>query len=741
MSTTLRQEVSRYALCDPKHVTTLREISNAAIIKPWPGNSGRALIGCLLIALSSACSTLSEKTAITEDIDPADLITVDCLLPPQVRQLGTQISYLAPRRAIRTSGARCALRGGEYVAYDRADFKAALSVWLPQAELDDPEAQTYVGEIFEKGLGTPASYEQAATWYQRAADQNYPRAQINLGYLYESGLGVKRDLTRALNLYREASGFTAAKLEYVSSIEVAKRETSRQHSEQLQEEVHRLERRINEHSRLLESQEQELSDKAKRIETLKLSLAKRTADTSKNADGLAELNAHYQKEKESLQAELETQKADYRRQTETLESLQIKLTGKQAEVSEPAFENISQTQHTGPSINIIDPPVLITRGSSGMRFSGSTPVNIIGQVDPANELYAFRINGREQTVDESGLFTFEYDNADIPSLELLAVDRKGASTRLAIDLPLKTSSEIQASSVQASDFQASDFQASDAFSEKAADRQPLPPSTRKLSEPLPVSDIPFGKYHALVIGNNNYDAMTDLQTAGNDAIAVEQILREKYGFQTVLLLNANQKTLLNALERMRVALGPQDNLVIYYAGHGELDEQSGRGYWLPADASATDRSRWIANSVITSMIDTMQAKHVLVIADSCYSGTLTRSSVARPLPEASTALKRKWLKAVTQARVRTVLSSGGVKPVLDGLPGSTHSVFAAHFLNALSKNNTVLETYDLFFDLQQQVASTAATLHTQQIPQYAPLRHAGHQAGEFIFVPQNLTRL
>ena len=297
---------------------------------------------------------------------------------------------------------------------------------------------------------------------------------------------------------------------------------------------------------------------------------------------------------------------------------------------------------------------------------------------------------------------------------------------MTIDLPLTSSPESQASG---------------GVSDKPTNKQSLPVSIKESSASLPVSDISFGKYHALVIGNNNYDAMTDLQTAGDDAIAVEQILREKYGFETVLLLNANQKTLLNALERMRVTLGPQDNLVIYYAGHGELDEQSGRGYWLPADASATDQSKWIANSVITSMIDTMQAKHVLVIADSCYSGTLTRSSVARPLPQASTDLKRKWLKAVTQSRVRTVLSSGGVKPVLDGSPGARHSVFATHFLDALAKNNTVLETYDLFFDLQQQVASTAATLHTQQIPQYAPLKHAGHQAGEFIFVPQRLSSL
>ena len=243
----------------------------------------------------------------------------------------------------------------------------------------------------------------------------------------------------------------------------------------------------------------------------------------------------------------------------------------------------------------------------------------------------------------------------------------------------------------------------------------------------------------LIIGNDRYDSISNLQTASNDAIAVEQILREKYGFKTVLLIDANQKTILNALERMRVSLGHEDNLVLYYAGHGDLDAKTGRGYWLPTDADPDDRDSWIGNNDVTAMIDTMAAKHVLVIADSCYSGTLTQSSVARPLPLANAELKHKWFNAVSQSRVRTVLSSGGVKPVLDRLPGSRHSVFATHFLDVLTNNSSVLEGYDLFFQLQSNVSHSASALATRQIPQYAPIRHSGHQAGDFLFIPSTLT--
>ena len=140
---------------------------------------------------------------------PGDkLLVVDCLLPAQVRQLGTGFTYLAPRQAIKTSGSDCEIRGGEYVASDRAGGAAALRVWLPQATQGDKIAQTYVGEIFEKGLGAQPDYQAAATWYRKAADQGYSRAMINLGFLYEKGLGVEKDPVAALNWYRKASGLS-----------------------------------------------------------------------------------------------------------------------------------------------------------------------------------------------------------------------------------------------------------------------------------------------------------------------------------------------------------------------------------------------------------------------------------------------------------------------------------------------------------------------------------------------------
>ena len=79
-----------------------------------------------------------------------DLFVVDCLLPAPIRRLGRHAQTLGPRRAIRAPAFECGMRGGEY-SENRGDYGFALQVWLPQAEAGDATAQTYVGEILEKG--------------------------------------------------------------------------------------------------------------------------------------------------------------------------------------------------------------------------------------------------------------------------------------------------------------------------------------------------------------------------------------------------------------------------------------------------------------------------------------------------------------------------------------------------------------------------------------------------------------
>jgi hypothetical protein len=58
-------------------------------------------------------------------------------------------------------------------------------------------AQYYVGMMFLKGQGVPQSYEDAGTWFRKAAEQRIPQAQFQLGTLYLNGQGLPRDMEQA----------------------------------------------------------------------------------------------------------------------------------------------------------------------------------------------------------------------------------------------------------------------------------------------------------------------------------------------------------------------------------------------------------------------------------------------------------------------------------------------------------------------------------------------------------------
>src|SRR5512139_686939 len=220
------------------------------MISPWacafsaasePGgsmSSRSVLIAVAVASLVSACgSTPSQQDAAraTQGVmQRQDFEIVDCLLPGQVRQLGAA-SYLTQRRPIRTTTSDCRIRGGEYVSYDRADLKSSLRIWMATAQAGDAEAQTTVGEIYERGLGTEPNYEAAIIWYRKAADQGNSRALFNLGTLYEQGLGVPADKLEALNLYRRAWGLPEDSVMYQSAARHEQEDVRRELETQIKE--------------------------------------------------------------------------------------------------------------------------------------------------------------------------------------------------------------------------------------------------------------------------------------------------------------------------------------------------------------------------------------------------------------------------------------------------------------------------------------------------------------------------
>jgi len=236
----------------------------------------------------------------------------------------------------------------------------------------------------------------------------------------------------------------------------------------------------------------------------------------------------------------------------------------------------------------------------------------------------------------------------------------------------------------------------------------------------------FGDYHAIVIGNNNYDELADLKSASDDAKAVAQLLKSQYGFKVRLLIDARREDVIGALSKIRAKLSTNDNLLIYYAGHGVLDEYAEEGYWLPVNAKKDDPTNWISNGDITNMVRAIRAKHVMVVSDSCFSGTLVRAASAK----LETAQARSaWIERMNSKRSRTALVSGGLEPVIDSGGGAKHSVFAKAFMDTLRENTGVLDGQRLFAAVGRPVA-----LESDQTPQYSDIRRSGHDGGDFLFV-------
>jgi len=272
-----------------------------------------------------------------------------------------------------------------------------------------------------------------------------------------------------------------------------------------------------------------------------------------------------------------------------------------------------------------------------------------------------------------------------------------------------------------------------------ADERGLEPANTKPTyqmntEGQGTSTIDLGQYYALIIGNKRYSYWPSLDTPEKDAIKVDEVLREKYGFKTKVLINATRSDILEALNEYQKNLTEKDNLLVYYAGHGFLDEKITRGYWVPVDGKLDSPVDWISTFDISDFLGRMSAKHAIVVADSCYSGALTRTSFTRLEVGMSDEARLYWLKTMSEKRSRTVLSSGDLQPVLDS-GGGGHSVFTKAFLNILTENNDVLEGQRLYNQIAAQVAY-AASAELEQIPQYAPVQYAGHESGDFLFVPQ-----
>jgi len=238
-----------------------------------------------------------------------------------------------------------------------------------------------------------------------------------------------------------------------------------------------------------------------------------------------------------------------------------------------------------------------------------------------------------------------------------------------------------------------------------------------------------GRNYALVIGIDRYKNFDRLQTAVSDAKGVAEILKSDYAFQTKLILDekATRQTIMKELNTLKGKLNPEDQLLIYYAGHGYLDKETETSYWLPVDAEGNDPTNWIEAKSVSDQLKRTRAIQVLVVADSCYAGTISRSIDPDLAGRGS---RESYLQKLKSKASRVLIASGGNEPV-DDSGGKGHSIFADVFIRSLK--NPIDQQFTAEELVTRQIKESVAG-RAEQTPEYRVIRNSGHDGGDFVFI-------
>ena len=278
---------------------------------------------------------------------------------------------------------------------------------------------------------------------------------------------------------------------------------------------------------------------------------------------------------------------------------------------------------------------------------------------------------------------------------------------------------------------------------------------------------------AAVIGVDAYGpSIPRLTTAVNDATRLAALLQAEHGYETILLTQEatgqpitqeRLRTLFN--QELAARLGPDDRLLVYFAGHGvALDGDDGpAGYLVPQDARPDDPSSLLAMTDLHKWLTDLPCRHMLAILDCCFAGAF-RWAVTRHLGALTEVIHKERFERYLQSPAWQVITSASYdQKALDILTGSVansvgtrhedgrqHSPFAQALFDALQgagdlvpkgQGDGVITASELALYLRQAVeVAVAERADMEQTPQLWPLNK--HRKGEYIFlVPGHVLNL
>ena len=241
---------------------------------------------------------------------------------------------------------------------------------------------------------------------------------------------------------------------------------------------------------------------------------------------------------------------------------------------------------------------------------------------------------------------------------------------------------------------------------------PVPETDKIVPAPVEARKV------AILFGNNAYsNKIPALETPIGDVQEIGKILHDRFGYEVRIVRDAKKADMVTALNQIGSETKFGDSVIIAYAGHGYLMESTKMGYWIPVDGTTKSPANWVSNSDISRFLKNIPAKQIILISDSCYSGTLTKEE------KITAATKTDDREAVLTRRSVLTMSSGGDEPVSDeGKEG--HSIFAWSMIGALKSLGPVTPGAQLFQKVKKEVLK-----EYPQEPQYGAVLSAGHKVG------------
>ena len=298
--------------------------------------------------------------------------------------------------------------------------------------------------------------------------------------------------------------------------------------------------------------------------------------------------------------------------------------------------SIINIRNPGPKIEILEPYESVSRGLKP-RIIDDAFTTVSGEVEDDDGVSNVTVNGKNVTVSEKRFSTrvslVEGDN----SIRITATDSLGAESMRTILIH-------------------------------------RPESYRT------------GKDYALLFGVEDYDNWPNLRHPISDAKKIQGDLEDIYGFQTELITNPTKEEIFKSIRKYAEMLyNDDDQLLIFFAGHGHFDEIFREGYLVVQDTRLPVNDdgllSFVSHTRIREIIDRMNCKHVLLVMDTCYSGTFGREIAMRGSAEdlSEQRMTNDDVKRILEYTTRWYLTSGQKEQVPD------ISKFVAVFLDALRK--------------------------------------------------------